>query len=59
MAQVSKTESDKKSTDMTDDVVMNEVFNNGGRQELSSNDATARTAATSKAKKIRKLVGMC
>jgi hypothetical protein len=53
-------ESDKKSTDMTDDKAMNEIWNKQGRGEVQGGtDKEARTKVEGKAKKVRKLVGMC
>lgn len=38
MSTVAQVESDSRSTDMTNDTVMNEIYNAGGRIELADND---------------------
>jgi hypothetical protein len=53
-------ESDKKSTDMTDDKMMNEIWANKGRvAESDDTDAKKRTDLEGAKKKIRKMTGMC
>lgn len=54
-----KVETDKKSTDLTDDKAMNEIWNSGGRLENVDGDAASRTKFEGKAKKVRKMVGIC
>jgi hypothetical protein len=52
-------ESDKKSTDMTDDKAMNEIWNKRGSGAFAETDQAGRQATEGEAKKVRKLVGMC
>jgi hypothetical protein len=59
METLGATESDKKSTDMTDDKAMNEIWNSGGALEVSDDDAKGRKNAEGKQKKVRKMVGFC
>lgn len=59
MRTATEAQSDKKSTDMTNDTAMNDIYNSGGRVELADNDTAQRTQSTSTKRKIRKLVGMC
>jgi hypothetical protein len=54
-----KTETDKKSTDMTDDKALNEIWNSGGKLPTKANATEARKSAEGMQKKVRKLVGMC
>jgi hypothetical protein len=54
METLGATESDKKSTDMTDDKAMNEIWNSGGALEVSDDDAKGRKNAEGKQKKVRK-----
>lgn len=52
-------ESDKLATDMTDDKLMNDIWNNGGDGPMQDTEAGERTDVEGKVKKVRKLVGMC
>jgi len=55
-----KAESDKKTTDLTDDKAINEIWNSGGRLEAKDEtDAKAREGLEKGKKKVRKLIGMC
>lgn len=44
---------------MSDDKALNEIWNSGGLEPVSEDDASERTALEGKAKKVRKMVGMC
>lgn len=54
-----KVETEAKTTDLTDDKAMNAIWNSKGRLENVDGDASSRTKFEGKAKKVRKMVGIC